>query len=166
MTRAEYWESLWRRFRSKHPGAFSDDALLDWALKEGRVDLPCLNPRAALKRELKRALRAARIRDPQNRRVREMLPMKVKDEDGKVVDVVWDHIHQMSLDYALTTFDQRDIDINKQRQAASRDAQSCLDNNPNVVGHESQFQFDFMLEEREEQIVETVQESGNPPRPR
>ena len=89
--------------------------------------------------------------------------MKIKEGDGKVSDVVWDHIHEMSLGHALASFDQRDININKQRRAATRDLQSCLDNNPNVAGHESQFQFDFMTEE---QVVETVEESGRPARPR
>ena len=74
-TRTEYWEFVWTQFRNERPGAFSDDELLDWALERELVDLPRLNPRAVLKRELKRALRAARMRDPQGRKVREMLPM-------------------------------------------------------------------------------------------
>ena len=76
---------------------------------------------------------------------------------------MWDHIHEMSLDHALTSFDQRDANINKQKRSASRDLQSCLENNPNVAGHESQFQFDFMTEE---QTVEEIQESGRPTKPR
>ncbi len=97
------------------------------------------------------------------RKVREMLPMKIESPDetgGGVSDVVWDHIHKMSLDHALSSFDQRDI--NKQKRSASRDLQSCLDNNPNVAKHKSQFQFDFMTEELEEQIVEKIDESEKP----
>ncbi|MHC4401184.1 MAG: hypothetical protein ACYTG0_16035 [Planctomycetota bacterium] len=162
-TLTQQWESIWREYQSEHPGAFADDDLLDWALKQDLVDLPRTNPRALLKRQLKRALRAARIRDPQGRKVREMLAVKTEAMDAngnRIFEVVWDHIHEMSLDHALTSFDQRDRNINKQRLVATKDVQSCLDNNPNVVGHESQFVFDFMTEETEAQIVETIEDSG------
>jgi len=163
-SKTEYWEYVLQQFRKSHPGAFSDDEFLDWALEQNYVDLPRPNPRMILKREVKRALRAARVRDPQGRLVREMLPVKIEATDGgkKDREVVWDHIHEMSLDHALTTFDQRDININEQKQAASRDVRSCLDNNPNVKGHESQFEFDFMLGEPEMQVVETAEDSERP----
>lgn len=145
--------------------AFSDDELLDWAIENGYADLPKPNPRAILKRDLKRALRAARIHDPQGRKVREMLPVKTDAVDAAgngIFEMIWDHIHEMTLDHALAAFDQRDANINKQKRSASRDLQSCLENNPNVAGHESQFLFDFMTEEPEKQVVEEVEESGRP----
>jgi len=168
-TGPEYWKYVLQQFKKEHSGAFSDDALLDWAVENGYADLPKPNPRAILKHELKRTLRAARIHDLQGRKVREMLPARVDAVDAagnKVFEVMWDHIHEMSLEHALTSFDQRDTNINKQKRSASRDVQSCLENNPNVVGHESQFQFDFMTEEPEIQVVEGIRESERPTKPR
>ncbi len=168
-TSTEYWIFVRKLFQKEHPGAFSDNELLDWALENDHVDLPKPNPRAILKRELKRTLRAARIHDLQGRKVREMLPAKVEAVDAagnRIFDVMWDHIHEMTRDHALASFDQRDTNINTQKRAASRDLQSCLENNPNMAGHELQFQFDFMTEESEVQVVEEIQESGRPPKPR
>lgn len=168
-TGTEYWISVLRQYQKEHPGAFSDDRLLDWALENGYADLPKPNPRAILKRKLKQTLRAARIHDLQGRKVRQLLPAKVEAVDAngnRVFEVMWDHIHEMSLKHALESFDQRDANINKQEHAASRDLRSCLENNPNVAGHEPQFLFDFMSEESEAQVVEEIQESGRPANPR
>jgi len=113
--------------------------------------------------KVKKAARAARIRDPQNRKVRAMLPVKVKktDESGNLLlcEVVWDHIHKMSCDHALLAFEQRDENINKQKRAATRDLESCLENNPNVQGKKQKFLFDFMLEEHEASVVEEIEET-------
>ena len=168
-TGTEYWIFVRKLFQKEHPGAFSDDKLLEWAFANDYVDLPKPNPRAILKRELKRTLRTARIHDLQGRKVREMLPARIEAVDAagnRVFDVMWDQIHEMTLHHALTSFDQRDANINKQNRSASRDLQSCLKNNPNVAGHESQFQFDFMAEESEVQVVEEIQESERPTKPR
>jgi len=83
-----------------------------------------------------------------------------------VSEVIWDHIHEMSLDHALNSFDQRDANINKQKRSATRDVQSCLDNNPNVAVHKTLFQFDFITEEVEKQVVESIEESRTPNKPR
>jgi hypothetical protein len=126
-------------------------------------------PRSPLNRQPEGAGRNARIGDPQGRKVREMLPVRVEAVDARgnrMFQVAWDHIHEMSLDHALTAFDQRDINIEKQKRSATRDLQSCLENNPNVTGHESQFQFAFMTEETESQLVELAEDSGPPIRPR
>ncbi len=168
-TGLEYWKFVLQQYRKVHPGAFSDDRLIDWAIENGYADLPKPNPRAILKRQLKRTLRAARIHDQQGRKVREMLPARVEavdDAGNRVFEVMWDHIHEMTLDHALTSFDQRDENINKQKHSAARDLRSCLENNPNVAGHEKQFQFDFMTEGPEEQVVEEIQESGVSRKPR
>lgn len=168
-TVAEQWEYTLQQYQKERPGAFCDDDLLDWALENGYADLPKPNPRAVLKRDLKKTLRAARMHDPQGRKVRAMLPIRVDAMDAngqRIFEVVWDHIHKMSLDHALTTFDQRDVNINKQKRSATRDLESCLENNPNVAGHKLQFQFDFMTEEPEVQVVETVEESGTGVNPR
>ena len=39
-TRPEYWKFVLREFQKEHPGAFSDDDLLDWAIKNN-VPLNC-----------------------------------------------------------------------------------------------------------------------------
>ena len=138
-------------------------------IKNDYADLPKPNPRTILKRELKKTLRAARVTDAQGRKVREMLPVKheMVDEAGNgIFEVIWDHIHTMSLDHAFSAFDQRDININKQKLAATRDLQSCLENNPHVAGHKEQFQFDFMTEELEVPVVEQVEETKGPNKPR
>ena len=72
----------------------------------------------------------------------------------------------MSLDHALLTFDQRDANINNQKSSAIRDVESCLENNPNVQGHEAQFEFEFMVGGQEAPIVEEIEETGAPNRPR
>jgi hypothetical protein len=165
----EHWAFVCREYRKGHPGRFSDDGLLDWALKKGYVDLPRPNPRAILRRQLKGVLRSARIRDPQGRKVREFLPVRTDAVDmagNKVFQVIWDHIHEMSLEHALTAFDQRDANINRQKRSARRDLHSCLENNPNVEGHGSQFLFDFMTEGTEPQVVEEIRESKTRIKPR
>lgn len=75
------------------------------------------------------------------------------------LDVVYDHIHSMTVDHALLAFDQRNGNITKQKRSATRDLQSVLDNNPNVKGHEEKFLFDFLDEAPETSLVEKVTES-------
>jgi len=92
-----------------------------------------------------------------------MVPAKIErvDSNGnKYFDVVWDYLHGMSLDHALTHFSQRDENIERQRLAATRDVQSALENNPNLVGQDSQFRFAFMLEVPIPVSTETIAETG------
>jgi hypothetical protein len=143
--------------------------LLDWALEKRYVELPRLNPRAILRRRLKGVLRSARIRDPQGRIVREFLPVRTDAVDAagnKIFAVIWDHLHEMSLEHALTAFDQRDANINRQKRSARRDLQSCLENNRNMAGHEQRFLFGFTTEDAEPHVVEEVQESKTRIKPR
>ena len=79
-------------------------------------------------------------------------------------DIVWDHIHQMSLDHALLSFDQRDENIQKQKRSATRDLNSSLENNPNLEGQGDQFEFEFMTEELAEQVVEVISETPKNPK--
>ena len=159
---ADHWRSLWRQYQSEHPGPFRPGNVVDWAVENGLADLPKINPRTILVRDLKRAAREVKITDPQERVVREMLPARVPffDENGQMyLDVVYDHIHSMALDHALLAFDQRDGNITKQKRSATRDLQSVLDNNPNVKGHEEKFLFDFLDDAPVAQSVEKVTES-------
>ena len=44
--------------------------------------------------------------------------------------------------------------------------QSFNEFNPNARGHELQFEFTFMVEEEAEQVVERIEESDTPKKPR
>ena len=162
-TEAEMWELILLRYKKANPGAFRSEDVVEWALQEGLADLPRVDPKAILKRKLKSAMRRMRMVDPQGRKVRKMLPAKIAtaiDENGtELFDIVWDHIHEMSLDHALLSFDQRDENIQKQKRSATRDLDSSLDNNPNLEGCREQFEFGFMVEEVAEQIVEVISET-------
>jgi hypothetical protein len=170
-TGAEYWQFLWRKYQQKFPGPFSPNAVVDWAVANGLADLPKIDPRKLLVRDLKRAAREIKITDPQQREVREMLPAKVPivGADGQMfMEVVYDHIHSMSADHALLAFDQRDENIVKQKRSATRDLESFLDNNPNAKGHEHQFVFEFLEHTPEQKPVAKIEESPTKksPKPR
>jgi hypothetical protein len=168
---AESWQFIWREYQREHPGAFRPIDVVNWAIERGLADLPKINPRSILVRNIKRAAREIKITDPQDRIVREMLPARIPffDENGQMyLDVVYDHIHSMTVDHALLAFDQRDGNITKQKRSATRDLQSVLDNNPNVKGHEEKFLFDFLEDAPAKPTVEKVAESptGKAPKPR
>lgn len=145
----EYWEWLQDKYKKLYPGGFTAESFVNWAVEEGYIDDPKINPRGLLVKKTKQALRSRRIVDKQNRKVRGYLPAKIPtgtDSNGNLIfDVVWDHIHEMSADHAFLSFDQRDKNITKQRRSATNDLFSFVDNNPNADGLESQFLFDFMI---------------------
>ncbi len=162
----EFWQHIWRDYQRVHPGPFRPRAVVDWAIDNGLADLPKVNPKSVLVRRFKRAAREIRIKDPQGRAVREMLPAKlpVVDENGNLfLDLRYDHIHTMSAGYARLAFEQRDENIAKQKHAATRDLQSFIENNPNAKGHESQFVFDFMVDAPAAAVVEKIEESPHKP---
>ena len=78
----EMWQFIVRQYRNEIPGPFCDEDVLDWALDKGFAELPEVNPRAILRRDLKRALRASRMSDPQGRKVRVMVPIKQEAIDA------------------------------------------------------------------------------------
>lgn len=162
----EYWRWVWQQYQKDHPGPFRFEDLVEWATKKGLIDMPKINPKKLLIQQAKRAARESRINDKQGRRVREMLPAKIPieyDEHGNMLmfEVRYDHIHAMSADHALLSFDQRDDNINKQKKSATRDLISFLENNPNAVGREGQFVFDFLADDPEPQVVEKLTEDDN-----
>jgi hypothetical protein len=168
-TATEQWARLWRRYQSEHPGAFRVEDFVDWTLENNLADLPKVNPKRLLIRKARQATRAARIQDAQGRTVRELLPAKIPikvDENGQTLlfEVQYDNLHTMSLDHALLAFDQRDDNIRRQKQLATRDLQSFLDNNPNAQGREHQFVFDFVHEESQAQQVEVVHDTWEAPK--
>lgn len=165
----DQWQLLWEEYQKSHPGAFGVEAFTDWCLENDRTNLPKVNPKTILHRRIKKALREIRIKDPDGAIVRGMLPAKTPIVDSKgnmVFDVQWDHIHKMSADHALLSFDQRDGNIKKQRRSANRDLSSFLKFNPNAKGHEHAFLFSFMDEDSEEPERKTPQKIRRPKKQR
>jgi hypothetical protein len=165
----EQFQSLWEQYQKEHPGAFGVEPFTEWLLDNGHAMLPKVNPKTILHRRIKKALREIRIKDPDGAIVRGMLPAKVPiiDSNGNMVfDVQWDHIHRMSADHALLSFDQRDGNINKQRRSAKRDLQSFLKFNPNAKGHEHTFDTFSFMEEDYEPEDKPVQKISKPKKKR
>ena len=137
--------------------------VVDWAVANGLVDKPRVDLRKILIKTFRQAARSARKRDARGRRVREVVPATIEkfDENGNRIlcEVVWDWLHDMSLDHALVTFSQRDTRITNQRYSATRDLESALEFNPNLAGQDDQFKFDFMLHEPVEQTEERLEET-------
>lgn len=158
-----------RVYRQEHPGPLRMEDVAEWIIRNKDWDPPRPNPKRILTRDLKRSAREHRMSDPQGRTVRVMHAAKIErvDLNGNLVfDVVWDHLYEMSLDHGIMAFMQRHENIGKQCNSLHRDTQSFNDNNPNARGHEIQLSFTFMVEEPVEQIVETIQESSGPEKPR
>jgi hypothetical protein len=158
----EFLWDLMDSYYDQNGGGYSMEELSDWILDQGLLPTPNISPKKLLTRQLKQAARRRRFKDAQGRTVRKMLPAKHKrqDDNGNMyIDVVWDYLHEMSADHALMSFSQRDENIERQKMAATRDVNSCLENNPNVLGHEDQFKFGFMVEEQMPIVIEKIEET-------
>ena len=134
------WD-LMDSYRDQFGGGYRMEDLSGWILDNGLLPPPKISSKKLLTRMLKQAARRRRFKDPQGRTVRKMLPAKnsMIDENGNMFfEVVWDHLHEMSANHALTSFSQRDENIEKQKLAATRDVHSFLENNPNAQGYENQ----------------------------
>lgn len=134
-----------------------------WGLNCGILPTPRVQPVRYYARLMKQAARRQRFHDPQGRIVRCMLAAKLERVDtngNRIFDVMWNHLHAMDLNHALTAFRQRDEMIERQRRAATRDVESVVDNNPKVRGYEGQFKFAFMLEEPVELNNERIEETA------
>lgn len=147
-------------YRKLHGPCRMEDVAV-WLLKNDIVRQSSPSPEAILTKKLKLAARRTKVRDAQGRSVRELIAAKVEREDAsgqKIIDVVWDHIHEMSLTHALTSFSQIDEGIDKQRISATRNLASALENNPHLSGAEHQFSFRFVLEAPAPEPTEVVDE--------
>ena len=156
---------LINEYRRKH-GACRMEDVMEWIWANDLVDKPKVNPKAILTKKLKQAARRKKFRDAQGRTVRELIAAKIEREDArgqKYIDVIWDHIHEMSLSHALTAYTQCDEIIDKQCKSATRNVVSSLENNPNLAGYEDQFVFRFMREAAVEETVEEISEPLIPP---
>ena len=164
-TTDEVYLDLLAEFRKSHPGPVRFEDVGDWIDAQRLLPPPKVNAARVHTRKLKQAARRKRMMDASGRKVRVWLAAKLErfSANGqKVFDVIWDQLHEMSLDHALTSFEQRDEIIGKQQRAATRDVQSCLEFNENVAGHESLFVFKFMTEEAVPVVSETIPESAIP----
>jgi hypothetical protein len=163
-TSTDVWMGLMAEYKRTHDAAPIIERVVDWALENGFVEEPTwVNGRSVLIRRCKHAARSARKRDAKGRKVREVVPVKVEkfDEQGNRIlcEVIYDWLHDASLDHLLVSFAQRDERINNQRYAATRDLESALEFNPNLAGADDQFKFDFMLHGPVEQLHEQIEET-------
>jgi hypothetical protein len=135
----QYCDFVMDWFRECHranAGPVRMEDVVKWCLDEGHLEPPKVDPQRWYTRIFKQLARTRRFRDRQLRNVRELIPAKIERQGSngqKYFDVVWDYLHEMSLGHALTAFSQRDENIAKQCRAASRDVESDLDNNPNLL---------------------------------
>lgn len=153
---------LFARYRKEHPGPTRMEDVGKWIEKERLLPTPKVDVVAIHTKKLKQAARRVRIKDLKGRKIRPWLAAKIEKwtaSGQKIFDYTWDHIHEMSVDHALSAFEQRDEGIKKQKRSATRDLQSFLDYNPNAAGCERQFIFDFIDEEVVEAPVETIAET-------
>jgi hypothetical protein len=161
-TTDEVYMDLLARYRAEYGSAVRMEDVGQWIDRNGLLPAPRMIAARVHTRKLKQAARRNRIRDAQGRKVRTMIPAKFEKVDARgnrIFDVVWDHLHESSLDHLLTHFVQRDDIIEKQSHAATRDWQSALDNNPNLIGDDRQIKFGFMRDEPLPQIQETLGET-------
>lgn len=161
-SKTEVLNGLIAEFSREHGGHFRMEDVTAWIVRNERIPLPRVDPGRLLTISLKQAARRRRIRDAQGRTVRELIAAKIDrvDPNGNhILDVVWDFLHSTSRELAYRAFSQRDESIEKQRLAATREVHSFLENNPNAVGNEEQFQFAFMLEDATSQTHAIIAES-------
>ncbi len=159
----EVYLDLMKDYRRLNPGGFRAEDIGVWIEMNELLPKPKVSASAVHAKKLKDALRRKRVHDAKYGNVREWIAAKIEhftENSQMVMDVIWDHIYEMSLDHALTAFQQRDEIITKQRRAATRCVESCLDNNPNVKGHRELFLFQFMDEAPVAVVEERISESA------
>lgn len=167
-TQAEFDEEAILQYDREQGRPFPMEELAQNLINQGwKVRIP--SAAVVLTRRLKRRARELREVDPQKRKVRSMHAAKVSkiDEDGQqIFEVVWAHIKTMDSHHALTSFQQRYENHKKQDRALDRDMASYNDNNPNAAEHKIQKEMLFTLDEREEQVVETIKKKPAKKKPR
>jgi hypothetical protein len=159
---ADYIADWRREYKQTHPGPLRAEEFAQWILDNKDWNAPKQRPLSILTKRIRICFRKERMQDKQGRTVRSILPIKTERIDSagnQIIDVVYDHIHEMDLHHALLAFSQRDQNINRQKRSASRDLQSALDNNPHLRGHADQFEFGFMVEEPAAQLTEQIGET-------
>ena len=115
---AEYRELVGKGVRVKEFARWIAD---NKKLPEPVVDIAVLHARRA-----KNAIRRKRVRDLCGRQIQPVVAIQIEKMTRggqKVMDVIYDYLHGMSLDHALTHFEQKDKNIGKQRKASTRNLQ-------------------------------------------
>jgi hypothetical protein len=159
----EFLWDLMDSYRNERGGGFRMEDLSQWILDNDLLPPPHISAERLLTGKLKQAARRRRFRDAQGRIVRKVLAAKFERVDAngnRVFEVIWDYLHETSLNHLLTSFSLRDENIEKQRLAATRDVQSAIDNNPNAAGHANEFVFGFMLDKPADAVEEKVAETN------
>jgi hypothetical protein len=161
-TQAEFDTEAILQYVNARDGAFPMEELADKLLKDGwKVPIP--SQRRILTRRLTKQARELREVDPQNRKVRSMHAKrihKIGPRGKEQLEIVWDHINRMDWHHALTSFQQRFDNHQRQDRALDRDIASFNDNNPSATEHKLQKEMLFMADEREEQIVEKIEQDA------
>lgn len=161
-TQADFDAEAIRAYEQQTERPFPMEELADHLLAEGwEVRIP--SKRMVLARRLKQCAREMREQDAQKRKVRSMIAAKIpkiNDKGEPTSEVVWDHIHGMSWDHAITAFKQRLDNHQRQDRALDRDIGSFNDNNPNAREHKIQKEMLFTYDEPAEQIVEKIEMSN------
>ncbi len=164
-TKKRYSDALMdiiEQYRKENPGRpITMQEVAQWAVIHGQWYPKRRNPTRELAKDLARASRSKYTTDPQGRSVRAMHAARYErvDENGnRIIDVVWDHIYEMSLDHAEVSFEQRYQQMADEARALDRDMNSFNDNNPNAADGFIQKTFDFTLELQEphEQVVQEI----------
>ena len=100
------------KYKAAHPdedSAIHPELVANWAIDEGLWDRPPLDPKEALRRQIRNALREEYTVDPQGREVRAKLPFmeEVRTSDGVRVRSTWYPIFQMPPEKARASFQMR-----------------------------------------------------------
>ena len=166
-TQDEIYLAQWCQYRAAHPGPVVHKEFARWVYSQQLIPNPKVDLVKIHEQKIKQALRRDRIKDLTGRKINPWVAVKIEKMTAngqKLIEVVVDHLHEMSLDHALTAFGQCDDLISKQRRSATRKLQSFLEFNPNAAGHQRNFVFDFMDEEPVAATMESIEESPAPPR--
>ncbi len=164
-TQDEIYLDQWYQYRAAHHGPVCTKEFARWVYSKELIPNPKIDLVKIHEQKVKQALRRNRIKDLTGRKIKPWVAVKIEKMTAngqKLIQVVVNHLHEMSLDHALTAFGQCDDLISKQRRSATRNLQSFLEFNPNAVGHERLFVFAFMDEEPVEAMMETIEESPTP----
>ena len=161
----EQYMELFEEFRRQQGGGVRAKDVAEWIDAQGKLPKPTVDAVTVHTRKLKQAIRKKRIRDLRGRQIQPIVAIKVEKmtSGGQTTfEFVYDYLHEMTLDHALAHFNQKDDNITKQKKASTRNLQSCLDFNPNVQGHEDEFNyFDFVVQDASvaEVVEEVIEES-------
>ena len=104
-THDEVYRDLLNRYRIEFGGAVRMEDVGQWIEDNQLLPNPRIVAARVHARKLRQAARRSRFQDAQGRKVRTMVPAKVEKVDrhgNKILEVIWDHLHESSLTHLLT----------------------------------------------------------------